>query len=363
MKRFTIPFLYIIFIFSITVCPLYGQKKSKEKSVSCWTKQTHPRYRLTALENLFLKYCLEGDTVKMNNLLNKSVGTNYVNSDGDSPIKNAILSLNIDAVHLVLEKGSQISFCYRWVNDFNETYTEYYPILDYYKVLGQGTGQTASVAIKKQQYLKQVLDLLYEKGYRVEESISSSTLYSLLNANKSKDGIDLYDFLLSKGMTTKLVDFFNIYNFSGLIEAKDTFFYSEIIKRKADINISSNEYDAGGVSMVATINPPLFVAVERGSLFTVRWLIEHGANVNFYYGYTSTHTTRRANDGWGGNNNKCTALITAIKKKNFEMVKLLIEKGADVNQTCPTKNSPLSEAIALNNNTMIEYLLEKGAKN
>jgi len=53
-------------------------------------------------------------------------------------------------------------------------------------------------------------------------------------------------------------------------------------------------------------------------------------------------------------------LSTAIEMKNLELVKLLVEHGADVNPKFPNPN-PLSEAAAAGSKEIILYLLEKGA--
>lgn len=64
-----------------------------------------------------------------------------------------------------------------------------------------------------------------------------------------------------------------------------------------------------------------------------------------------------------------TALNIAISTKNLEMVKLLIEKGADVNQQtkheyAPSKfriDTPLLNAVENSTPQIVEYLLQKGA--
>jgi ankyrin repeat protein len=53
-------------------------------------------------------------------------------------------------------------------------------------------------------------------------------------------------------------------------------------------------------------------------------------------------------------------LSTAIEMKNLELVKLLVEHGADVNPKFPNPN-PLSEAVAVGSKEIVSYLIEKGA--
>lgn len=56
-----------------------------------------------------------------------------------------------------------------------------------------------------------------------------------------------------------------------------------------------------------------------------------------------------------------TPLILAVEAKNVEVVKCLVEAGADVNQIDKLRNTPLFHAVFLGNQTIVEYLLSKGA--
>ena len=54
-------------------------------------------------------------------------------------------------------------------------------------------------------------------------------------------------------------------------------------------------------------------------------------------------------------------LILAARKGDFEEVKRLVEKGADVNVKDVALNTPLIAAVTVNHTEMVKYLLEKGA--
>ena len=60
---------------------------------------------------------------------------------------------------------------------------------------------------------------------------------------------------------------------------------------------------------------PLYSAANKGYLEIVKLLIENGADIN-----------KSNNDGW-------TPLYSAADKGHLEVVKLLIENGADINKS------------------------------
>ena len=51
----------------------------------------------------------------------------------------------------------------------------------------------------------------------------------------------------------------------------------------------------------------------------------------------------------------------AVLLKNFELVKLLVENGADVNAIASTGETPLHYAVLVRDTEIINYLLQKGA--
>ncbi|MBL7880740.1 MAG: ankyrin repeat domain-containing protein [Chryseobacterium gambrini] len=60
---------------------------------------------------------------------------------------------------------------------------------------------------------------------------------------------------------------------------------------------------------------------------------------------------------------KCTSLYSAVQKRKTDIVKLLIEKGADVNIADKYGNTPLIESADMfkDDDTIIKLLLENGA--
>lgn len=84
--------------------------------------------------------------------------------------------------------------------------------------------------------------------------------------------------------------------------------------------------------------------IEKGHLEMVRYLIDLGANVD-----------TRSKD-------RCPPLMLAVKSGNLEMVKLLLEKGAKIDRLAWREMTPLMLATKFNNYEMIQLLLLEGSK-
>ncbi|MBW3521211.1 MULTISPECIES: ankyrin repeat domain-containing protein [unclassified Chryseobacterium] len=88
---------------------------------------------------------------------------------------------------------------------------------------------------------------------------------------------------------------------------------------------------------------PLNHAINRGRNEIVKYLVERGANVNaLYEGHYSP-------------------LMSAVGNNNVEMVKLLLENGADVNLKDKYGNRALWKAILNYNLQIVKLLVEAGA--
>ena len=97
----------------------------------------------------------------------------------------------------------------------------------------------------------------------------------------------------------------------------------------------------------------LIDAVSRENVEDVKWLTTYVRSVN-----------DPSNDG-------TTPLGTAIVQENLEIVKMLIEKGADANMTYEVKSedgtvfpmSPLIEALEMENSDIVLFLIVQGCAN
>ena len=95
----------------------------------------------------------------------------------------------------------------------------------------------------------------------------------------------------------------------------------------------------------------LLLTMERQRFDLAKQFIEAGVDVNFQYPQSGGN----AEDGM-------TALLYAVKWKNFEMVKLLAENGANISIQAANGDTVLSIAKKNNNDDIYNYLLEHGAE-
>ncbi len=91
--------------------------------------------------------------------------------------------------------------------------------------------------------------------------------------------------------------------------------------------------------------PPLLMAAAKNQLEVVKYLAEHGANLDFAHPI-----------------NKMTAFHHAAYNNNAEMVKYLAAKGADVNKKMRGDVSILRAMKDLGNTKMVELLQSLGVK-
>jgi len=105
---------------------------------------------------------------------------------------------------------------------------------------------------------------------------------------------------------------------------------------------------------------PFFIACENGHVNIVKYFIEHGGadiNEKFMWQYSM------GEEIYFG-----TPLIIACRKKNdnYDMVKFLVEKGADINKKDGFGETPLFAACNItnaneNNEKIVKYLIDHGA--
>ena len=93
----------------------------------------------------------------------------------------------------------------------------------------------------------------------------------------------------------------------------------------------------------------LLLTMQKQRFDFAKQFIESDVDVNYRY-----PTTKKYADGM-------TPLLYASKWKNFEMVKLLVEHGANINIQAANEDTALSIARKNNSNTIYKYLAEHGA--
>ncbi|HVY71503.1 MAG TPA: ankyrin repeat domain-containing protein [Verrucomicrobiae bacterium] len=125
-----------------------------------------------------------------------------------------------------------------------------------------------------------------------------------------------------------------------------------------------------------TLKQPLLEAVEHKDERMIRFLLEHGADVNVRDPEGGTPLLRAVNRGNesitslllenGANpnaryKNRATALHQAALTRNEGMARRLLEKGADPNLSDEDGTTPLHHAVATGTTSLVELLLAKGA--
>lgn len=171
--------------------------------------------------------------------------------------------------------------------------------------------------------------------------------------------------------TTKNHSNFAVFN---AVEKGDYELLMNVIKSGADVNENKD-----GES-------PLFRAIWNGNVSFVKMLVDNGADVNRgnRINITPLHFVARVSpkrvsieDGLemakfllnhGADVNKpdvsnCGPIFEAVSSKNFAMAKLLIENGAKLDvKSNETKNTPLNNAVTDKDNIdMVKFLLDSGA--
>lgn len=89
---------------------------------------------------------------------------------------------------------------------------------------------------------------------------------------------------------------------------------------------------------------PLLAAAKNGHLEVVKYLVEHGADIDK-----------------SDNNRRKTPLLAAAFEGHFEIVKYLVDKGANVNVQAINGWTPLHDAAWVANFEIVKYLVDHGA--
>ena len=97
---------------------------------------------------------------------------------------------------------------------------------------------------------------------------------------------------------------------------------------------------------------------EANFLVNVKKIVSHGGKLKDLEDFLKTFDWNiNVKDDLGD-----TALIIAIQNREDELMKCLIENGADVNLPSDNGDTPLNIAVAKNRINIVDYLIEKGAK-
>ena len=143
----------------------------------------------------------------------------------------------------------------------------------------------------------------------------------------------------------------------------------KLVEQGVNVNIAHEE--------IPWINYPLAYAAEYNHIDTVKYLIDHGADVNAVAGtyYTPLisavkgghvaivqHLVEHGASVYQGNCNRETPMHIASFYGHLDIVEYLVEKGAPIDdRDQPEWATPLMYAIIANRFSVVKYLISKGA--
>lgn len=206
---------------------------------------------------------------------------------------------------------------------------------------------------------------LIEHGLDVNET-NGAVNFPLHLAAKNGD-LECIKCLLNHGADLNAIDY--LYNTSLHITAKEGHLdcLRYLIEQGADVNsqcikiydhnsdtiyITTNEKCIDFIKSLFThkssvyihiIPTPLHLAADNKHLDCIKYLVEHGVNLD-----------ARDDDDY-------TSLHKAIYRKNLDCIKCLVEHGANIHIQTKHKETPLYIAASIGNLDCIKYLIEQGA--
>ena len=195
-----------------------------------------------------------------------------------------------------------------------------------------------------------VLRRLFNMGFNVRRDYSSNRNKKIHRAEELKNviekgSIQLFKILVENGRRDTKVDYENCHmlNWAVFYDRLDVVKY--LIEKE---NHNINQYCNNSYSFPPkpTDGTPLYNAVLKENIKVVKYLIEKGADVN---------TDSNGIDGE-------TATFAAVKLNNFKILKILVEAGANLDTQTEQGQLAYDEAVELNNQEMIDYLLEHNAR-
>ena len=102
--------------------------------------------------------------------------------------------------------------------------------------------------------------------------------------------------------------------------------------------------DEGESLKTSTVNTPLIAAIRKEDLGLVKLLLEKNADINY------------------SGNGKATPLIAAVLSRNTKIIKLIVDSGAEINRRDEANFTALYYAKYQDLEEITKYLLSKGAK-
>lgn len=274
-------------------------------------------YGVTGIERELLNSILHNDIAKLKLYIYQGIDINKKFSDGTDLLYFAVINGNTDAVNILIKNGAKLDSVY------------------------QHGDKILHIASMSGFSNPDVCQILINAGCDIEEKVREG--YSPLFLAIDKGNIEIAKTLIENGANCVL-ECFNFIVFGCYIQVE------RILKNKLiDVNSAINDVDCLQYVASATLLkevPGLNGKTSDEYLKIAELLIKYGANI----------------EGYVGEEDNYTPLIIAMSKRNFEMAKLLINNGANINAIhCDDGESPLIKASKNNNLSLVRLLLSKKA--
>ncbi|KAJ9596463.1 hypothetical protein L9F63_012502 [Diploptera punctata] len=238
----------------------------------------------------------------------------------------------------------------------------------------------------------EVVQLLIEQGADVNNITGKINTTPLMEA-ALKDHVKIAELLVEHGASVNTRD---SYGRTALLLATMTYNYEMVNFLSPLTSYDASDVDsvicaAGCGDMEAALilvqnecvnsqdklgNTALFLAADLGKHEVLKFLLQHGADVNYFYKDNRTPLMQAAVRGHvkvaellvehGASVNirgsYCrTALFLAVTNGQHEVVEFLLQHGADVDMSDDKKITPLMHAVKLRNVKVAELLIKHGA--
>ncbi len=268
-------------------------------------------------------------------------GTNFKNKNINEELLMAVINSNKEKAKNLIKKGANLKFIHKNKNFLEIALSLEKPKLEMIKILIKEGMQPTKEEVAKIYNLaltdfdfnsRKIIDLMYEKNYKIAEGIIDDKKYFLLLCYKSNIE-NVEEFLKVKNVNVKEIK--DNYNNNALTIAceggnKDIV---ELLIDKGILIDDKDEYDF----------TPLMIACDNGYENIVELLTNRGANID-----------KEIENGW-------TALILAVRKGFKEIIKILIDRGADINKKENQGVTALMLATQKGYLEIAKFLIEKGA--
>jgi ankyrin repeat protein len=261
------------------------------------------------------------DLARLQTMIRDGADVNARDKRGETPLMYAATVGSVDAMKFLIAKGADVN--------------------------AQTTTSGATALIWSATDLAKV-KLLVEHGANVNTATERGRT-ALLIAVMSDGSADIVRFLLERGADIKHTDFLKTTALRAATLGNDT----ETIKMMIDAGVDVNAADLPGIT------PLMMAAGWNGNLAAVKMLLAKGANVNAVSRPVMGLPSKNGPSEFGS----LTALLMAAGFGPPELVKTLLDAGADPNAKDVRGMTPLMLAVANDHQdrSVIRLLLERGA--